>query len=183
MKKHFVTLAVLTAGIVLMATSISEAQRRQRGQRGRFGRGSSTFGMLPSNEYLQKEINLTSSQLKRIKEIDLQMQGSRALTSEVVMKELGLSDGQKEKISKARSSAFEGLRGAFGRGGDRTKRPNFDEIRKRFAEARTKADKAVMEVLTSSQKSKWKKMLGKPVDREKLQRRRSSRGAPKRPDV
>ncbi|MFQ5733889.1 MAG: hypothetical protein ACE5KM_18275 [Planctomycetaceae bacterium] len=183
MKKHFVVLAVMTAGIVLLATTVSEAQRRQRGQRGGFGRGRSgggAFGLLSTNAYLQKEISLTSSQLKRIKEIELQMQGGRALARDEVAKELGLSDGQKEKIQKAQRSAFEALRGAFRPGGGQ--RPNFDEIRKRFAKAREKADKAAMDVLTSSQKAKWKKMLGKPIDREKLQRRREGGRRP-RPDV
>jgi Spy/CpxP family protein refolding chaperone len=165
--------AVFALAIVVLATSVSEAQRRkqQRGQRGQrgFGGGGGGFGnplAILENETLQKELGLTAAQKKRVKELSLQMQGTAALTSDAVAKELGISDSQKTKITEVRTKSREKFRGLFG--GQGGERPNFDEIRKKMDEIRTGVDKEVLAVLTSSQKTKWQSMLGKPADVSKL---------------
>jgi len=177
--------AVFTLAIVVLATSVADAQRRkQRGQRGQRGRGI-TFNPLAilENETLQKELGLTAAQKQRVKELSLQMQGTAALSTDAVVKELGISDSQKTKITEVRGTMREKMRGLFGGGGQR---PDFAEIQKKMAEIRAGIDKDVLAVLTSSQKSKWTKMLGKPADVSKLRpqfggRRRGGPGGGNRP--
>ncbi len=195
-KKTIFQIAVLAAGVVFLMGDTSEAQRKQpggrqrqggrQGGRGGFGQrgGGGAFGVLGSSEYLQKELNLTSAQKKRMQEINIQISGTRALLQDDVANELGLSESQKEKISEASRAAFQGLFG--GRGGNNGgKRPNFEELRKKFTEAREKADKEVLSVLTKSQQAKFEKMKGKPIDREKVrpQGGPGRRPTPKRPNV
>lgn len=182
MKNHIVKMVVFTVGFNSLVANACEAQSRLQGAPSRqpssVSSSGGVFGKLPTSEYLQKEIRLTNRQLQRINEIELQMQGTRALSSPAVQKALGISDKQKKEIETARRSTLSAMR-EFLRQRRNGKRPNFDEMRKRFAEAREKADKAVLKVLTPLQTSKWKKMLGKPVDRKKLNGR-NRRG---RPDV
>lgn len=174
----------LSAVLILVAASVGEAQEGRRGPRGqrgfgRFGRGGNPFGLL-QNEYLQKELNFTEAQKKRLREISIQLEGTRALLRDDVKRELGLSDTQVKKIEEIRNSAFSGLRNLFRRGGG-GQRPNFDEIRKKIQQAREKSDKEILNVLTTKQREKFEQMKGKPIDREKLfQRREEGR---RRPDV
>jgi len=179
--------AVYTLAIVVLATSVADAQRRkqrgQRGQRGFTGRGFGNPLAILENETLQKELGLTAAQKQRVKELSLQMQGTAALSTDAVVKELGISDSQKTKITEVRGTMREKMRGLFGGGGQR---PNFDEIRKKMDEIRAGIDKDVLAVLTSSQKAKWTKMLGKPADVSKLRpqfggRRRGGPGGGNRP--
>lgn len=180
--------ACWSLGVLVVAATVAEAQPgRQRGrQRGRTRGTRSSFGNLTTNKYLQQQLKLTSTQIKRMKEIDLQLQGSRAIMSESVSKALGISDSQRESIEKARREVYSGLFGRRG-GNNGGKRPSREDFMKRFREAGKKAEEATMKVLTSSQKAKWKAMLGSPIDLEKARQRPESsrgRGTPKkRPDV
>ena len=170
-KASMFKMAVLAMGIVVLAASVGEAQRRQRGQRGQRSRGRPNPLRILDNEYLQKELMFTSAQKKRLKEISLQVQGTRALTTDAVVQELGISDSQKEKINKAQEEARtkqrEAFRKLFSGGG---KRPSREEMTKKFREMREQSDKAVLSVLTKSQLAKFEKMKGKPFDTSKLQR-------------
>lgn len=193
-KSSLMTVACFALGVLVAASTAVEAQGRRRGQRGRGGFGGfggSTFGSLKSNKYLQQQLKMSAEQVKRMNEIDLQLQGGRALTSDEIVKALGISDSQKESIRKARESAFSDLRNSFRRGGN-GQRPDFSEIRKKMAEASKKADEASMKVLTASQRKKWQTMLGAPIDKDKARTRPNfggRRGGPggtprkKRPDV
>lgn len=167
-KKSLVHIAVLTAGIVLLASSVSEAQRRKQGGRSGFFRGFGGFSILDiKNEALQQELKLTPEQKKRVKQIALQMRGIRALTSdEAVMKELGVSDTQKKKMEEIAQAAFsrETIQKEVG-GRDNS---NLEEWRKKMAEYRKKVESKVVDVLTASQKQQWKTMLGEPVDTSKF---------------
>ena len=181
--------ACWSLGVLVVAATVAEAQPgRQRGrQRGRTRGTRSSFGNLTTNKYLQQQLKLTSTQIKRMKEIDLQLQGSRAITSEAVAKQLGISDSQRESLRKAQQSVFTELFRRRRGGNDGAKRPSREDLFKRFREADKKAVEAMMKVLTSSQKAKWKAMLGSPIDLEKARQRPESsrgRGTPKkRPDV
>lgn len=110
---------------------------------------------------------LTPAQQLRIKEIELQMQGARALTREPVAKELGLSADQVKKIETAleagRPQGGPGAGaggGAPGGGGPGAGGGGFD--REAFMKAREEANKKALAVLTAAQKVKWAKMIGKP---------------------
>jgi hypothetical protein len=194
-KQTLAKVAVLTMGIVLLATTASEAQRRkqQRGNRqrgGQFGGFNRNPLAILENETLQKELGLTTAQKQRVKELSLQMQGTAAITTEPVSQALGVSDTQKAKMTEIRTASREKFRGLFGggrRGGNGGQRPDFTEIRKKMAEIQAGVDKEILGVLTSSQKAKWTKMLGKPADVSKLRPtfgggRRGGQGRKKRPD-
>jgi hypothetical protein len=194
--RSMMRIAAFAAAVVFVGASISEAQnkkqpgRKQQGGRQRGGnRGGATRGGglgLIQNEYLQKELNLTSAQKKRVKEIEIQLAGNGALMREDVQKELGISSSQKEALGKVQSGQRKKmgeLFGGFRRGGNNggnngAKRPNFDEIRKKFAEMRESSAKEYLGVLTSTQKAKFAKMKGKPIDREKLRQRPGGQGRP-----
>ncbi|GAB4142650.1 MAG: hypothetical protein Tsb009_13120 [Planctomycetaceae bacterium] len=187
-QRGMVQMAALVAAIILLGTSVSEAQgRRGRGGGGFFGRGGGGGLGLLQNEYLQKELGLTAAQKKRIREIEIQLMGSGALLREDIQKELGISDSQKAKLSKAQEeqrSKMRELFSGFRRGGGQGGRPDFSEIAKKMQKMREESSKALMSVLSSSQKAKFEKMKGKPIDREKLMQRRQRPERPRsRPDI
>jgi len=176
-KQSLVKIFALTMGIVVLATTVTEAQRR--GRRGGRGRSGGRFGFNPTgvlqNEYLQKELNFTSAQKKRVREISIQMMGtSRALRDEKISQELGISSSQKEKLEKVADGSRDKFRELFRRG-DNGERPSFDEIRKKMTEIRAGIEKEMLGVLTKSQQAKFEKMKGKPFDVSKLRGERGGR--------
>jgi Spy/CpxP family protein refolding chaperone len=193
--RSMMRIAAFAAAVVFIGASISEAQnkkqpggRQRGGNRGGANRGGG-LGLI-QNEYLQKELNLTTAQKKRLKEIEIQLAGNGALMREDVQKELGISSSQKEAFGKVQSDQRKKmgeLFGGFRRGGNNNgaKRPNFDDIRKKFAEMRESSAKEYLGVLTSTQKAKFAKMKGKPIDQEKLRQRRvgEQRKRPSRPAI
>lgn len=174
---------LITLTVLLVGSNVADAQpRRQFDWLRQIGRGGGAFGQLGSNEYLQKELKLTTAQKKRMEEINLQMMGTRAILTDDVSRTLGISDSQKKQIQDIQRSAISsGFRDLFRRG-EGGKRPNLDGIRKRIEEAREKMDKKVYGVLTSSQRAKFEKMKGKPIDRKQL-REGNGRKQKTRPDV
>lgn len=99
---------------------------------------------------------LKPEQLKRVRQVALQLQGARALNNPQVAKALEISDEQKEKIQEIQRSAFAELRGA-GRG---------EEARKKRQEVMKATNEKIMGVLTAEQKTKLKKMQGAPFKGE-----------------
>jgi Spy/CpxP family protein refolding chaperone len=103
------------------------------------------------------EAVLTPEQKKRLKEIQLQAQGIRALTNEEVVNALKITDEQKKKIEEIR----EANRPQFGRGGQGGgERPSFE----RFQEQQKETEAKIMDVLTAEQKSSFEAMKGKKFD-------------------
>ncbi len=127
-------------------------------------------------EELQKKIEaiLTPAQTKRVKEIQLQMQGTRALSQPEVVKELGLSTDQVTKIEAAlqagrpQGGAQGGPQGGAQGGATQPATPPTPEERQKmmaaFTKAREEANKKALAVLTPSQKKKWDAMLGKKFE-------------------
>ncbi|MCH7987891.1 MAG: hypothetical protein IID46_01935 [Planctomycetes bacterium] len=189
-------LAAFAAVFVLVVAETSEAQRKKQGRQrnrqggnrfggGRFGGGNIS---ILKNKYLQEELKFTAAQKKRINEIDIQLSGNRALQREDVQKALGITETQKTKLADANKANDDKRRELFGSlfggrrgGGGNAKRPNREELTKKFAELRTAGDKAIFAVLTTSQKAKFEKMKGKAIDRTKLFQRRTPRR--KRPEL
>jgi len=130
---------------------------------------------------LQKKVNevLLPHQQKRLKQIQLQLQGDRALNNPEVAKELGLTDEQQRKLEEVREKTQQQMREAFGQrgeGGDR------GANRERLAELREQTQRQVNEVLTADQKKKLEEMKGEPFELQRQPRgqrdgeRRGQRG-------
>jgi Spy/CpxP family protein refolding chaperone len=97
---------------------------------------------------------LHRDQMKRLKEITLQVQGARAFNNPDLAKALDLTDEQKEKIKAAEG----------GRGQRPQIQPGTDpqEAQKRFEEMRKANLEKVMSILTPQQKAKYREMTGEP---------------------
>jgi Spy/CpxP family protein refolding chaperone len=103
---------------------------------------------------------LQPEQEKRFKQIELQVQGSRAFTESEVQKALKLTDDQQEKIKTINEDAAKEMREMFQGGG----RGNFQEAQKKMAELRKETLNKIQEVLNSDQKTQWKEMTGTPFE-------------------
>lgn len=163
---------VLATTIVLLSTSTGESQTRRR---------KSTF-VNPlrhlDSEYLQKDLELTEKQLKRIQQIKLQLEGTAALQREEIQKELGLSKGQVKKVNALFDEHYR-RRDAVLKEFRKDRDEGLKKYRAISAEYKTLGDKA-FEMLTQSQKRRWEKLIGKPFDSRKLYGRPARK---KRPDV
>ena len=119
-----------------------------------------------SSELLQNDLRLTKTQRQRVRELMLQWEGPRALRREDIAKDVGLRKTQREAIEKIYR---EHTRLEFEyyqlRKTDRDKSKLFYKGVK--ASARTLTDR-VFEILTDSQRARFERMLGKPLDRSKL---------------
>jgi Spy/CpxP family protein refolding chaperone len=100
---------------------------------------------------------LKPEQAKRLGQIDLQAQGIEALQRESVVKALGLTDEQTQKIKDVSKKLEEDMRVLPGlsRG-----RPDDPTVRKLAKEA---ADQ-IPSILTPEQRKKWEEMTGKPFE-------------------
>jgi len=144
---------------------LGELREKQRGSFGelrnldREARRKKMEEMRAENEKALADV-LKPEQLKRLKQISLQVGGASAFADPKVADELKLTSEQKDKIQSIQQESRQSLRGLFQGGGDR------EEARKKFAEARKSANEKAMAVLTPEQQSKWKEMTGEPFKGE-----------------
>ncbi len=122
-----------------------------------------------AQEETQKAIEgvLLPNQLKRLKEIRLQVMGiGAALMDQEVRKELGVTEEQAQKIREKVQAVMEELRGQRQQG----ERPSLEQMRERMQQMQQKMEEAVMSQLTEDQKNKWKSMIGEKfeIDRSEL---------------
>ncbi len=109
---------------------------------------------------------LEPEQKTRLEQIELQLQGPRALLRRDIAEKLGLTEEQQSKIREI----FESLRPDF----RRIREMSPEQRREFFRSMRERAEKARQEalaVLTPEQKEKWEKMLGAPFDVSRLRPR------------
>jgi len=116
-------------------------------------------------EEIQKEVDavLTPAQRVRLKQVAIQIQGTRALDSKEVQEALGITDEQKEKITKIREESRAGMRDLFQPGGNR------EEAQKKMEEARKATEEKLTAVLTDAQKTKYEQMKGKKFEFDRTQ--------------
>jgi Spy/CpxP family protein refolding chaperone len=103
---------------------------------------------------------LTDPQKKRVKEIEVQLQGNRAILNPDIQKDLGLTDEQKSKIKSLQSNLeaanqalMQDMRdGALDMQGARERMENNNKV----------LDTELGKVLTAEQSAKLKEMAGKP---------------------
>jgi hypothetical protein len=125
------------------------------------------------------EKTLTPEQVKRAKQIEVQVMGLRAFANEEVAKALKVTDDQKEKVKgimeeygkeSADLRQEYGIRGFGGGGGgggnvDQAKMAEYQKKNKALTDETTEK---VMKAMTDEQKKAWKEMTGEPFDTTKL---------------
>ncbi len=111
-----------------------------------------------ANEKALNEI-LKPEQIKRLKQISLQQQGSRAFATPEVADTLKLTDEQKDKIKTITEDAAKEMRDLRGGGFN-------EEARTKMAEIRKATNEKVLGVLTDEQKGKYKELTGEPFKGE-----------------
>ncbi len=112
------------------------------------------------------EAVLTPEQKKRLKEIQLQAQGTRALVSEEVVKALNITEEQKKKIEEIRDANRPqfGRGGAGGQPGGGGAPGGAGGGFERFQEQMKETEAKIMEVLTAEQKTSYETLKGKKFD-------------------
>jgi Spy/CpxP family protein refolding chaperone len=117
--------------------------------------------MREQGEATQKAIKelLKADQHKRLDQISLQREGSRALSRKEVAEALKISDEQKEKLKTIQEETRKEM-------GELFRGENREEARKKIEELRKSSEEKAMNVLTSEQKTKLKEMQGKPFTGE-----------------
>ncbi len=116
---------------------------------------------------------LTTEQKARLEQITLQQRGTSALADPKIAESLGLSAEQKTKITDIYGAQREMMQEMFAGGQDLSREERakkFNENREKMQELRTETDKAVLEVLTADQKSKFEASQGAKfeLDRSEL---------------
>lgn len=142
----------LSADQVEQLGKVAQEARDARGDLRDLDREEMMSRMREMREKTQSKINdiLLPHQRDRLSEIQIQINGARALMQEDVAKKLNLTDDQKEKLREAFSFRRGGRAGNRGEG----ERPDFQQM----MEEQTKE---AMGVLTDSQKEQFEKMKGK----------------------
>jgi Spy/CpxP family protein refolding chaperone len=100
---------------------------------------------------------LDAKQMKRLKQIEWQVGGTRALEDPEVQKELKLSDEQKKKLKTIFEDSNKQIRELF-QGGNR------EGAREQFQKLRKDTDEKTNAVLTDEQKKTFKEMKGEPFE-------------------
>ena len=135
---------------------LSQEERREKNQE-----------LTKQAEAFAKEV-LTADQQKRIKQIVIQTAGLRAFAMEDVVKELKLTDEQKEKLKALSDDMRKDQQELFSGGGDQQENmKKFQALNKEYL---TKASA----LLTDEQKKVWTELTGKPFEL-KMEMRRTDR--------
>jgi len=106
---------------------------------------------------------LKTDQLKRFGQLELQVKGDAAFVDENVQKALGITDPEKEQIKKIREDAvtkMQELRPARGQGNQ----GNLQELMTKMQDLRKETMAKAVAVLTDSQRTQWKEMVGSPFE-------------------
>lgn len=142
--------------ISTMRSDLTKAMESRQGADGR-----ST--MIKLAKKLDDDINgiLTKPQQKRLEELRVQMLGNRALLDPKVQQSLGITDGQRAQIGKAQ----EGQRKAMKEMMEEMRKSGSDRSKVGDLLKKMQADmvKALEDVLTDEQKTKFATMKGKPL--------------------
>ena len=102
---------------------------------------------------------LTPAQKVRMRQLTLQSIGATAVLQPKVAASLGLSKGQKARLATSISDANEGVAARMRSGMSAERMPELTRLQN---EAKAKANRSLLAILTPAQQTKWKAMLGKP---------------------
>ncbi len=141
---------------------LSEQERRERSQQLR-------EKAQERMKELEKKIAdvIGGEKFKRLKQIELQVQGTGALRRPEVAEFLGLTDEQKSKLTELGQQNRQQMRGIFE--GVREMPPEEREgLREKIQKIRQELEKNSMAVLSDEQKQKLGEMMGEPFSLDKL---------------
>jgi hypothetical protein len=147
-------------------------------QGGNFDREKFGEIMAEQTKEAYKEIAavLKDEQVKRLKQIDVQVSGTRAFAMPHVQEALKLTDDQKEKIrdlQQASGKEMQELAQEFGFGrrekGERPDPEKMAEFQKKSAAIAKETMTKIESALTADQKTAWKDLTGESVDVAKIQ--------------
>ncbi len=112
-------------------------------------------------ENMQKEVGaiVTKEQVARLKEINIQISGSRSAMIPAIQKEIGLSDAQVAKLKGLQAKQQEANQALFQK--MRDQEITREELQEAMKKNSTVMDTEVAKVLTDGQKAKLKTMGGK----------------------
>jgi hypothetical protein len=100
---------------------------------------------------------LDAKQMKRLRQIGLQQQGSFALMNPEIQDKLKLTNEQKEKVKTINQEAGEKMRDLFQGGFNEEARTKMTQLRKETMDK-------ITGVMTDDQKKTWKEMTGEPFE-------------------
>jgi Spy/CpxP family protein refolding chaperone len=110
---------------------------------------------------------LLPNQVERLKQLNLQLSGLRALDNEEVAKALNITDDQKSKLTAVREEGGEKMRELFQGGQDLSpdeRREQFEKNREKMTELRKEQEEKTLAVLTPEQKEQFEKMKGEKFE-------------------
>jgi hypothetical protein len=130
---------------------------------------------------------LKPEQLRRLKEISLQLRGGQALSDPEVAEALKLTGEQKEKVKAIHEEAVKSMESMFRPAGNfpganfaggnfQEMQANFAAMAKKFEELRKSTDEKLMNLLTDEQRATWKQLTGEPFRMESSAGQPSLRG-------
>jgi hypothetical protein len=140
--------------------------------------------LLPENEYLQKEIELTPEQKQRMREIELQLtRVPSLLMDKEIRKELSITTTQikrfekrglerKEKVKKA-AEEWAKLKKERQKEKKRLSREDREMLRNTGEKIDAEFDEAILNELTRLQQEKLRKLKGEPIDPGKIFNRKT----------
>lgn len=112
---------------------------------------------------------LMPEQLRRLKEISLQLRGGQAFNDPEVAEALKLTSEQKEKVKTIHEEAIKSMESLFRPAFNFQASGNFQEMQKQFAamakkfeDVRKSIDEQLMNLLTDEQKATWRQLTGEP---------------------
>ncbi len=120
--------------------------------------------MAAVNEEVEKELAkvLKEEQLKRLRQIALQVEGLAALARPNIAKEVGITEEQQAKIREILREAAEKRRAIFQQGPGGDPQARFQEMQK----IRQWVDEQIEKLLTERQKKRWRELIGEPFKLE-----------------
>ncbi len=112
------------------------------------------------NAEVEKELAkiLNEQQLKRLRQISLQVEGLAALGRPSIAKEVGITEEQQAKIREILREAAEKRRAIFQQGPTGDPQARFQEMQK----IRQWVDEQIEKLLTERQKKRWRELIGEP---------------------
>jgi hypothetical protein len=100
---------------------------------------------------------LKPEQLKRLKQIQLQVGGPRVFNNPELAKEMKITDAQQKKLKELQDENAAEVKKIYEKDAE-----SRDEARKKVAELNNKVGERIIDLMEGEQKEKWKEKVGEP---------------------